>query len=69
MKDVFNIDSYEELSDINYIIVNQDKLKLPVGGKLSGEEVSANIPIKFITNPDRVNTEDELFDILDANKN
>ena len=71
LKDMFNIDSYEELNDIFYIIVNEDKMKLPVGGRLSGQgvaAVSSQIPIKFVTNPLRIGTEDELFDLLDANR-
>jgi len=68
LKDAFNIDSYEELNDLHYILANEDKMKLPVGGKLSGEEVSSSIPIKFVKNPIRINNEDELFDLLDANR-
>ena len=40
-----------------------------MGGRLSGEEVSSSIPVKFVTNPLQVSTEDELFDLLDANRN
>jgi hypothetical protein len=33
LKNVFNIDSLEELNDLFYIVVNQDKMKLPIGGR------------------------------------
>ena len=68
LQKVFNISSYQELNDTYYIAVNQDKLKLPVGGRLSGDMVSSSIAVKFITNPLKVNNEDELFDIFDSNR-
>ena len=40
LKSIFNIDSFEEFNDIFYIIVNEDKMKLPVGGKLSGDQTT-----------------------------
>lgn len=44
-------------------------MKLPVGGRLSEEtNISSAIPLKFVINPYRINTEDELFDLLDANR-
>ena len=69
VQDKFNIVSYEELNDILYIIVNQDKMSLPIGGRFGGQsEISSSIPIKFVTNPLRITSEDELFDLLDANR-
>lgn len=43
-------------------------MKLPIGGRLGGDQISSSIPIKFVTNPIRVNTEDDLFDLLDSNR-
>lgn len=48
LKQTFNIDSYEELNDLHYIVVNEEKMKMPVGGRSSGQTVSSSIPIKFI---------------------
>ena len=50
LKKVFNIETYQELNDIHYIIVNEDKMKMPIGGRLSNNstDVSSSIPIKFI---------------------
>lgn len=43
-------------------------MKLPVGGRLSDDtNISSAIPLKFVTNPYRIDTEEELFDLLDAN--
>ena len=44
-------------------------MSLPVGGRFGGDsEISSSIPIKFVTNPIRIKTQDELFDLLDANR-
>lgn len=70
LKETFGIESYAELNDLHYVVVNVDKMKLPVGGRFSKEtSVPSSIAIKFVTNPIRINTEDELFELLDANRN
>lgn len=70
LKETFGIESYAELNDLHYIVVNVDKMKLPVGGRFSKEtSVPSSIAIKFVTNPIRVSNEDELFELLDANRN
>lgn len=37
LKDVLNVQSYEELNDTKYFVVNGDGMKLPVGGRITGE--------------------------------
>ena len=69
LKETFNIDSVEELNDIFYIVVNEDKMKLPIGGRSDGSiNVSSSIPLKFVTNPTRIEDEEQLFEILDLNR-
>lgn len=41
LKNSLNLQSYEELNDIRYVLVNGDGMKMPVGGRLTGEEVSS----------------------------
>lgn len=53
---------------MHYILVNSDGLKLPVGGRLEGSCLPSSIPIKFVQNPIKVETEDDLFDLLDKNR-
>lgn len=55
--------SYEELRDYQYILVNENSMKLPV------EKNGANaISYKFIMNPQKINDLDEFYDALDVNK-
>ena len=68
LKTVFNIDSYEELNDLFYIAVNQDRMKLPIGGRFGEDQISSAIPIKFCVNPIKIGTEDDLFELLEINK-
>lgn len=69
LKDVFNIESIEEFKDIFYIVVNEDKMKLPIGGKSDGQvDVSSSIPLKFVTNPLQIKDEEQLFELLDLNR-
>ena len=57
--------SFEQLNDLHYTVVNKDKMKLPVGGRLSNlDEITGTIAVKFITNPFIVSSKDDLFDIL-----
>ena len=44
-------------------------MKLPVGGRLGGQEISSAISVKFVTNPLRVEDKDKLFELLEASKN
>ena len=48
IKEVFKIDSLEELNNTHYILVNSDGLKLPVGGRVDGSSIPGSIPIKFV---------------------
>ena len=69
LKETFNIDSIEELNDIFYIVVNEDKMKLPIGGRKDGlVNVSSSIPLKFVTNPIRIEDNEQLFELLDLNR-
>lgn len=68
LKNVFNVDSYEQLNNTFYILVNQERSKLPIGGRLSNEHPPSSVPCKFVTNPLKAQTEDDIFDLLDANK-
>ena len=68
LKSVFNIDSLQELNDLYYIVVNQDRMKLPVGGREGNEQISSAIPIKFCVNPMKIATEDDLFELFEINK-
>lgn len=69
LKETFNIDSIEELNDIFYIVVNEDKMKLPIGGRKEGlVNVSSSIPLKFVTNPIRIEDNEQLFELLDLNR-
>ena len=56
LAELFHIDSYEELNDLQYIVINRDRMKLPMGGRFSDEESSAALPMKFVQNPHRVST-------------
>ena len=69
LKELFGIDSYRELNDLHYIVVNGDRMKLPVGGRFANETaIPSPIVIKFVTGPTKVKTEDDLFELLDANR-
>ena len=65
LKDQFGIQSYDELNDLHYILVNRDKMKLPVGGRLSDEEIPGYMPVKFAMNPILIEDKDDLFDLLE----
>ena len=44
-------------------------MKLPIGGRSDGSiNVSSSIPLKFVTNPTRIEDEEQLFEILDLNR-
>jgi hypothetical protein len=67
LQSVFNIASVEELNDLFYIVVNSDKMKMPVGGR-GGDPIHPDIPIKFCVNPIAVDDEDSMFDLFDINR-
>jgi len=59
-----NIDSIDTLEDTEYILVNEDGLKLP----FSSNEVDSAIAFKFILNPTKIHTTEDLFDFLHLSK-
>ena len=58
------IESFEELKDTEYIVINEDNLRLP----MNRETADAAIAFKFIQNPALITSEDELYDLLDLGK-
>ena len=55
----------DELKDLHYILVNGDKMKLTVGGRLSGrDEISRDMAVNFVINPLPIHNMDDLFEIL-----
>ena len=45
-------------------------MKMPVGGRFQqSTEVPSSIVVKFATNPLKIGTEDDLFELLDSNRN
>jgi hypothetical protein len=66
------IQDYAALNDTLYLLVNEDMLKLAVRGRLSRSDRTADIPLpllrKFVTNPFKIETKDDLFDLLDLNR-
>lgn len=43
-------------------------MKLPVGGRLNENQISYHIPQKFVINPFRVGSKEELFELLEVNR-
>eukprot|EP00347_Sterkiella_histriomuscorum_P001728 403370913 len=62
---VLNIESPEDFSQIDYILVNEDKLKIPV---YKGDEATQAVGYKFLMNPTTINNLDDLFDAFEVNK-
>lgn len=56
--------SPDELCDVDYILVNEDGLKMPM--PKSARDIG--IAIKFIQNPVQIGTREELYDLLDENR-
>ena len=61
---VLGIQSLDELNETEYVIVNEDTLKLTQ----SKSEADISYVLKFIQNPIRIENEDELYDLLELNK-
>ena len=59
-----NIESTEELHETAYILVNEDTLKLAQQRNHADPAIS----FKFLQNPLQVNSIDDLYDLLDINK-
>ena len=64
VREKLNIGSIEELQETAYILVNEDRLKLT---QLRSQADPA-ISYKFLQNPHQIHSIDDLYDLLDANK-
>jgi hypothetical protein len=58
---VLNLESTEDLA---YVVVNEDGLKLP----FNKDELDMGIVAKFLANPTKIDTIDDLYDFLHLNK-
>jgi len=64
LKEALNIEAREELENTEYILINEDGLRLP----MSQGEADAAIAFKFMQNPSQVNNIDDLYELLDLGK-
>ena len=70
LEELVGVQSYRDLNDLQYILVNSDKMKMPVGGRFEETtDVQSSIVLKFAANPLKIKDEDELFELLDGNRN
>jgi hypothetical protein len=59
-----NVESLQALRETAYILVNEDGLKLP----FLDSELDMGIAAKFLTNPTKIETIDDLYEFLHLNK-
>ena len=64
LKQALNVDSIHELEDTAYILINEERMKLPQ----PNEGTDPSISSKFIQNVIQVSDIDELYDLLDLHR-
>ena len=64
LRQALNIDSVHELEDTSYILINEERMKLPQPRDGADPAISS----KFIQNVIQVSDIDELYDLLDLHK-
>ena len=65
LKSALNVESVNELMQTSYILINEDRMKLPQ----PKEDADPAISFKFLENPLKVDNLDDLYDLLDLHKN
>ncbi|CDW83935.1 UNKNOWN [Stylonychia lemnae] len=62
---VLNVSGKEEFEEVAHVLVNEDRMKMPVYKR---DATSQAIGFKFIMNPTAIDNIDDLFEALEANK-
>ena len=64
----FHIPSLSALAEYESIVINGDGMKLPILPRDKDQGVSAAIAYKFLLNPTRIDSVDDLYEAFDVNK-
>ena len=64
LKTALNIDSVHELEDTEYILINDERMKLPQPREMADPSISS----KFIENVIQVGDIDDLYDLFDLHR-
>lgn len=65
LKEALNVDDGNELMETRYILINEDKMKMP----LAKASADPSISFKFLQNPEKISNIDDLYELFELHRN